>query len=74
VSSVGGIAGKIKLLTMKRSKIRDNKGVTDFGRRSVKALGLLTFATGVIKAFFQCSGGLPLVRDRLKICVITGAS
>jgi hypothetical protein len=56
-----------------RSKIRDKRGVTDIGRKSEKLAGLLTFGTGVTRACFQLAGGLPVLSDRLNMCVTIGA-
>jgi len=40
-------------LTIKRSTIRDKRGVTEIGRKSESSLGFGTLGTGVIIAFFQ---------------------
>jgi len=41
-------------------------GVTDIGRKSVRSLGFLTFATGVMEARFHCSGTVDVAREILK--------
>jgi len=53
---------------IKRSIILVSTGVIDIGRKSARALGCVTFGTGLIYACFHCCGTVELAMDILKSC------